>query len=89
MKESSPIEEKRKRATIYARFSTDLQNERSIEDQLSLCQSYAEREDLSVVSTYEDRARSGGSVMGREGLLQMLDRAGSANLNRSISGISA
>ena len=46
MKESSPIEEVKKRATIYARFSTDLQNERSIEDQLSLCQSYAEREGL-------------------------------------------
>jgi DNA invertase Pin-like site-specific DNA recombinase len=75
MKESSPIEETRKRATIYARFSTDLQNERSIEDQLSLCQSYAEREGLTVVSTYEDRARSGGSVMGREGLLQMLGQA--------------
>jgi site-specific DNA recombinase len=75
MKESSPIEETRKRATIYARFSTDLQNERSIEDQLSLCQSYAEREGLNVVSTYEDRARSGGSVMGREGLLRMLDQA--------------
>jgi DNA invertase Pin-like site-specific DNA recombinase len=75
MKESSPIEKAKKRATIYARFSTDLQNERSIEDQLSLCQSYAEREGLTVVSAYEDRARSGGSVMGREGLLQMLDQA--------------
>jgi site-specific DNA recombinase len=75
MKESSPIEATRKRATIYARFSTDLQNERSIEDQLSLCQSYAEREGLTVIRTYEDRARSGGSVMGREGLLQMLDEA--------------
>lgn len=74
MKENSPIEATR-RATIYARFSTDLQNERSIEDQLSLCQSYAEREGLSVISTYEDRARSGGSVMGREGLLRMLDQA--------------
>ncbi|WP_442868855.1 recombinase family protein [Bradyrhizobium sp. CCBAU 53380] len=75
MKDSSSIEAIRKRATIYARFSTDLQNERSIEDQLSLCQSYAERECLTVVSTHEDRARSGGSVMGREGLLRMLDQA--------------
>ncbi|MCP3392497.1 recombinase family protein [Bradyrhizobium sp. CCGB12] len=64
-----------KRATIYARFSTDLQNERSIEDQLTLCNSYAEREGLMVVSTHEDRARSGGSVMGREGLLRMLNQA--------------
>ncbi|MET4177566.1 site-specific DNA recombinase [Bradyrhizobium sp. LA6.1] len=75
MKENLPIEAAKTRATIYARFSTDLQNERSIEDQLSLCQSYAEREGLTVIRTYEDRARSGGSVMGREGLLRMLDQA--------------
>ena len=75
MKESPPIEEIRKGATIYAQFSTDLQNERSIEDQLSLCQSYAEREGLTVVSTQEDRARSTGSVMEREDLLRMLNQA--------------
>jgi hypothetical protein len=56
MKESRPIKEARKRAAIYARFSTDLQNERSIEDQLSLCQSYADRESLDVVRSYDDRA---------------------------------
>jgi len=39
------------------------------------CQNYAQREDLRVVGTYEDRARSGGSVMGRDGLLRMLDQA--------------
>ncbi|WGD51449.1 recombinase family protein [Bradyrhizobium sp. CB1650] len=75
MIQSTPIETIRKRAAIYARFSTDLQNERSVEDQVSLCQGYAEREGLSVVFTYEDRARSGGSVMGRDGLLRLLDHA--------------
>lgn len=75
MKESTSTEQTKKRAAIYARFSTDLQNERSIEDQVSLCQGYAQREGLNLVSTYEDRARSGGSVMGREGLLRMLDQA--------------
>lgn len=65
----------KKRAATYARFSTDLQNERSIEDQLSLCQSYADREGLSIVRTYDDRARSGGSLMGRHGLLTLLDDA--------------
>jgi site-specific DNA recombinase len=75
MKESTPTERTTKRAVIYARFSTDLQSERSIEDQVSLCQSYALREGLNVVCTYEDRARSGGSVMGRDGLLRMLDQA--------------
>ncbi len=65
----------RKRAAIYARFSTDLQNERSIEDQFTLCRGYAAREELEVVETYHDRARSGGSIMGRDGLLRLLDRA--------------
>lgn len=75
MTENRPIEAAPKRAAIYARFSTDLQNERSIEDQLSLCQSYAGREGLSIVRNYEDRARSGGSLMGRDGLLKLLDDA--------------
>jgi site-specific DNA recombinase len=64
-----------KRAAIYARFSTDLQNERSIEDQVTLCRSYAEREGLHIVEAFDDRARSGGSIMGREGLLRLMDNA--------------
>lgn len=64
-----------KRAAIYARFSTDLQNEKSVEDQIDLCRTYAQREDLVVVSEYFDRARSGGSIFGREGLLALLDAA--------------
>ncbi|ESX27827.1 hypothetical protein X767_02600 [Mesorhizobium sp. LSJC264A00] len=63
------------RTAIYARFSTDLQNERSIDDQLALCRAYAEREGLNVVATFDDRARSGGSVLGRDGLLQLMDKA--------------
>jgi site-specific DNA recombinase len=64
-----------KKAVIYARFSTDLQNERSIEDQITLCREYTSREGMNVVEVYEDRARSGGSVMGRGGLLCLLDQA--------------
>src|SRR6187399_2069122 len=75
MNENSPIKEVKKRAVIYARFSTDLQNERSIEDQISLCRTYADREALNVIGSYDDRARSGGSVMGRDGLLRLLDDA--------------
>ncbi len=63
------------RAAIYTRFSTDLQNERSIEDQIALCRSYAEKEGLSIVETFDDRARSGGSVLGRDGLLRLMDGA--------------
>ncbi|PPD09915.1 MAG: recombinase family protein, partial [Methylocystis sp.] len=64
-----------KRAAIYARFSTDLQDERSIEDQVSLCRKYAERESLDVVAIFDDRARSGGSILGRDGLLALMDKA--------------
>ncbi|WP_370635053.1 recombinase family protein [Methylocystis sp. WRRC1] len=64
-----------KRAAIYARFSTDLQDERSIEDQVSLCKKYAERKMLHVVAVFHDRARSGGSILGRDGLLVLMDKA--------------
>jgi site-specific DNA recombinase len=71
----SAFERQMKKAVIYARFSTDLQNERSIEDQITLCRDYTSREGMNVVEVYEDRARSGGSVMGRDGLLRLLDQA--------------
>ncbi|NUJ81294.1 recombinase family protein [Methylocystis sp. FS] len=67
--------DKTKRAAIYARFSTDLQDERSIEDQVALCRKYAERESLDVVAVFDDRARSGGSILGRDGLLALMDKA--------------
>ena len=57
----SAFEPPMKKAVIYARFSTDLQNERSIEDQvtLTLCRDYTSREGMNVVEVYEDKARSG------------------------------
>ncbi len=64
-----------KRAAIYARFSTDLQSERSIDDQVALCRAYVAREGLEVVAAFDDRARSGASLFGRDGLLSLMDRA--------------
>jgi site-specific DNA recombinase len=55
------------------RFSTDLQNERSIEDQITLCREYASRQGINITGVY--KARSGGSIMGRDGLLRLLDQA--------------
>jgi DNA invertase Pin-like site-specific DNA recombinase len=65
----------KKVAVIYARFSTDLQNERSIDDQVTLCREYASRQGINITGVYEDKARSGGSIMGRDGLLRLLDQA--------------
>lgn len=46
-------------AVIYARYSSDRQTEQSIEGQLHVCQAYAEREGITIVGTYIDRAISG------------------------------
>ena len=43
------------RAVIYARYSSDLQSEASIDDQLSVCRDRAEREGWTVVGSYTDR----------------------------------
>jgi site-specific DNA recombinase len=63
-----------KRAALYARFSTDLQSEKSVEDQFALCRAYAMREGFVVAETFEDRARSGASIFGRDGLIRLLAR---------------
>src|SRR6516165_4020183 len=64
-----------KPAAIYARFSTELQNEKSTEDQIALCRTYAARHQLNIVAIFEDKARSGASVFGRDGLMQLMDAA--------------
>lgn len=48
-----------KKAVIYARYSSAAQTEQSIEGQLHVCYDYAEREDLTIVGEYIDRAMSG------------------------------
>lgn len=62
-------------AAIYARFSSDMQNPRSVEDQQTLCRDFALRNGMTVVATFEDRARSGASILGRDGLLDLMERA--------------
>ena len=48
-----------KTAAIYARYSSDKQNEQSIEGQLRVCQNYAKTNDILIVDTYIDRAMTG------------------------------
>ena len=62
------------RAAIYARFSTDLQNARSAEDQLRVCRDYAERQGWQVVEVYSDLAIS-GTTNNRPGLNALLAAA--------------
>ena len=62
-------------AVIYARFSSDLQRDRSIEDQVELCRDFARRNGWQVTRVYEDRARSGASIFGRDGVLSLMEAA--------------
>ena len=48
-----------KSAVIYARYSSERQNEQSIEGQLRICNQYAEANGLKVLDTYIDRAMTG------------------------------
>ena len=45
-------------AVIYARYSSSNQREESIEGQIRECKEYAEKNDITIVNTYIDRALS-------------------------------
>jgi site-specific DNA recombinase len=63
------------RAAIYARFSSDLQRDRSIEDQVALCREYAVRNGYTVVAVFSDRAITGSSFLLRSGIQDLLRAA--------------
>jgi site-specific DNA recombinase len=62
-----------KTAAIYARYSTDKQKDTSIEDQFALCERVALRLGLKVVGKFDDRAKSGRTQFGRDGLQDLKD----------------
>jgi DNA invertase Pin-like site-specific DNA recombinase len=51
------------RAALYARYSSDIQSESSIEDQFRLCKLQATREHWELAGTYHDAAVSGASTI--------------------------
>jgi DNA invertase Pin-like site-specific DNA recombinase len=62
------------RAVVYARYSTDLQREASIEDQVRICRQRIEREGWTLLGTYSDAATSGASRL-RPGYQKLLEDA--------------
>lgn len=60
------------RAAIYARFSSEVQNARSIDDQIALCRRHAEARGWTVLTAYSDAAISGAAMANRPGLLAAL-----------------
>lgn len=63
------------RAALYARYSSERQNERSIADQLTVCTRHAQAKGWSVVAHFQDAAISGAAMANRPGLLQALAAA--------------
>jgi DNA invertase Pin-like site-specific DNA recombinase len=65
------------RCAIYARYSSDLQRDSSIEDQIRKCREYALSRGWTVLEEYIrcDRALSAGTIAGRDGLKQLLVEA--------------
>ncbi len=68
------------KVSIYARYSSDLQNEKSIEDQLRICNEKAASENWEVVQCYTDAGMSGASLM-RPGIQSLLSAAQSGQFN--------
>ncbi|MET4492151.1 recombinase family protein [Bradyrhizobium sp. LA7.1] len=67
------------RAAIYARYSDEKQNDRSIEDQIALCRDLCGREGFATITAFEDRAISGTGAINRPGF-QALMRAAESKL---------
>ena len=63
------------RAVIYARYSSDLQSEASIDDQVRLCRERAENDGMNVTEVFTDYAISGGHLSNRQGMLSLLEQA--------------
>jgi DNA invertase Pin-like site-specific DNA recombinase len=69
------MSDKPRRAAIYARISSDLQDARSVADQVALCRDHAQRQHWPVVQVYADEAVSGASLHGRDALMHLIGDA--------------
>lgn len=69
------VAQKTQRAALYARYSSELQSPRSIDDQLALCRDYCKQNGLTVAGEFHDRALSGASLVGRNGIAKLMEFA--------------
>ncbi|MDA9466561.1 hypothetical protein XH87_18605 [Bradyrhizobium sp. CCBAU 53415] len=73
-----------KTAVAYARFSSDLQKDRSIDDQVALCESIAKQHGYRVAKVYHDRAKSAATMFERDGLLDLMKDTKAAKFDAVI-----
>jgi site-specific DNA recombinase len=63
------------RAAIYARFSSEMQSPRSIDDQVRECSEFAERQRWQLVRIERDAAVRAGATAGRVGFQRVMEAA--------------
>ncbi|MFO6447831.1 recombinase family protein [Erythrobacter sp. NE805] len=76
------------RTLIYARYSSQLQNPRSIEDQLAACRARAETEGWEIIGEFHDRAISGAAGIDesqRPGLAALLERVERGGIDQVLT----
>ncbi|MCM1165944.1 MAG: recombinase family protein, partial [Lachnospiraceae bacterium] len=62
-----------KNAVLYARYSSNMQTENSIEAQKLAITNYAKQNGFRIIHEYIDRAKSGTSMAKRDEFNKMLD----------------
>lgn len=64
-----------KKVVIYSRFSSEMQDERSIDDQERTCEEFALRQGWTVIGTFADRGISGASLVTRPEMQRLMKAA--------------
>ena len=73
---------------IYARYSSDLQNERSCEDQVIECKQFIERQDDlrgRPIEIFTDNAISGSFIRNRPSMVRLIDAIEQQNISALVS----
>ena len=63
------------RVAIYARYSDDLQNPLSIDDQLRTCSEFSDHEGFEIIKSYIDPALSAFLILLRPGIQKLMNDA--------------
>lgn len=72
------------RVAIYARYSSDLQTDASIEDQVRICRERVEKDGGTVVQVYSDHGISGASLK-RPGIRAMMQDVTAGRFDRVVA----
>lgn len=70
-----------KRTAIYARYSTDLQSDKSVEDQWAEGRAHAYKLGFCVVAEFADNAQTSATMIGRDGVHTLLEAARSVRID--------